>query len=409
MASPPLERTKTPGVYRRGGRYVVRFRDPYGRQRKRFAKTYKEAARLRSALAADVDRGEYRETSRLTLTEYAAEWISTYAGRTSRGLGEGTRDDYRGALEREILPRLGALRLSVVEPRDVKRVAHELAEQGLAPASIKKTIAPLRALLATALEEGLIRSNPAAGVRIALPTPDPGEGEDDERVKALSEEELALVLEALDAEWRPFFEFLFETGLRISEAIEARHRDVDGAWLRVDRRYYRGKVGLPKGRTRRRVPLSRSMAQRLWTMRRDAGPDDLLFASAKGARIDPSNVMSRVLKPAAVAAGLGEWAKTKNGPRAESWVGFHTFRHSRATALFRGVWSEELERYEGGWNAVQVCRFLGHADPGFTLRTYVHLLPEDLPEPLPVGHKWATQAAESGRDAAAAAAVEIAM
>jgi hypothetical protein len=34
-----------------------------------------------------------------------------------------------------------------------------------------------------------------------------------------------------------------------------------------------------------------------------------------------------------------------------------------------------------GWNAVQVQKFLGHADPGFTLRTYVHLLPEDLPEP----------------------------
>jgi hypothetical protein len=32
-----------------------------------------------------------------------------------------------------------------------------------------------------------------------------------------------------------------------------------------------------------------------------------------------------------------------------------------------------------GWNAVQVQRFLGHADPGYTLRTYVHLLPEDLP------------------------------
>jgi hypothetical protein len=29
-----------------------------------------------------------------------------------------------------------------------------------------------------------------------------------------------------------------------------------------------------------------------------------------------------------------------------------------------------------------VQKFLGHSDPGFTLRTYVHLLPGDLPEPL---------------------------
>ena len=56
--------------------------------------------------------------------------------------------------------------------------------------------------------------------------------------------------------------------------------------------------------------------------------------------------------------------------RAESWVGFHTFRHTCATILFRR-----------GWNAVQVQRRLGHHKPSFTLDTYVHLLPEDGPEP----------------------------
>ncbi len=80
--------------------------------------------------------------------------------------------------------------------------------------------------------------------------------------------------------------------------------------------------------------------------------------------------MSRVLKPAAVEAGIGRWIMLEGKRRAETWVGFHTFRHTCATMLFRH-----------GWNAVQVQKFLGHADPGFTLRTYVHLLPEDLPEP----------------------------
>lgn len=285
----------------------------------------------------------------------------------------------------------------MLEPRDVKRLARELSGRGLAPASVKKTIAPLRALLATALEEGLLRSNPSAGVRIALPAAELEEDEN-EHVKALSDDELEQVLAALDDDWRPFVEFLYESGLRISEAVEARHRDVDGAWLRVDRRYYRGTVGLPKGRKRRRVPLSKPMGQRLWTMRRDASPDDLLFASARGARINPSNVMSRVLKPAAVAAGLGAWVETERSRRADTWVGFHTFRHTRATALFRD-----------GWNAVQVQKFLGHADPGFTLRTYVHLLPEDLPEPAAVGHRRATQPAETSRDAESVEFVEVAV
>lgn len=398
MTSLTLERTATPGIYKRGGRYVVTYRDNGGKQRKRFARTLAEARRLKRGLSTDVDRGEYRESSRLTLAEYAAEWIETYTGRRKkRSIGAVTRADYRGALDREIIPALGHLRLTAIEARDVKRLAADLGKRGLAQGSVDKTIAPLRALLATAHEEGLIRSNPAAGVVAQIVRDELNENDEidanDEQVKALTDEERTRLLERIDPTRRPFFEFLFETGLRISEAIEVRHRDVDGEWLRIDRRYYRGRLGLPKGGKRRRVRLSQPMAQTLWTMRRDAKPDDLLFTSAKGARIDPSNLMARVLKPAAVACGLGEIVKGT----PTSWVGFHTFRHSCATALFRGVWNETTERYEGGWNAVQVQKFLGHADPGFTLRTYVHLLPEDLPEPdfgLGVGNKWATEEAE---------------
>jgi integrase len=107
-----------------------------------------------------------------------------------------------------------------------------------------------------------------------------------------------------------------------------------------------------------------------------AGLDDdaLVFTAEQGGRIDQSNLMSRVLKPAAADAAVGEWIETAKGRRAESWVGFHTFRHTAATRLFRG-----------GWHAVAVQKFLGHTDPGFTLRTYVHLLAEDLPE-LPFGN-----------------------
>lgn len=80
--------------------------------------------------------------------------------------------------------------------------------------------------------------------------------------------------------------------------------------------------------------------------------------------------MGCVLKPAAVDAGLGEWIRDGRKLHAETWVGFHTFRHSCATILFHR-----------GWNAVQVQRWLGHHSPSFTLDAYVHLLDEDVPEP----------------------------
>jgi integrase len=124
----------------------------------------------------------------------------------------------------------------------------------------------------------------------------------------------------------------------------------------------------------------------LWIRRTNARPaaEDLVSTSSRGVRIDSSNLMSRVLKPAAVAAGVGPW------------VGFHTFRHTCATALFRR-----------GWNAVQVQRYLGHSDAGFTLRCYVHLLDEDVPQPdfaAAVGNTWATQPTETGRSEVATVA-----
>jgi hypothetical protein len=93
-----LERTATPGIYKRGSRYVVTFRDPLGRQRKRSARTLAEARNLKAELTADVRRGEYRAQSKVTFAEYAPEWIGSYAGRTSRGVREATRDDYRKQL-----------------------------------------------------------------------------------------------------------------------------------------------------------------------------------------------------------------------------------------------------------------------------------------------------------------------
>src|SRR5919201_454463 len=71
-----LVRTSVPGVYKRGNRYVVRYRDPRGKERKRFARTLAEARDLKATLTADVKRGEYRALSRVSFAEYAPTWIA---------------------------------------------------------------------------------------------------------------------------------------------------------------------------------------------------------------------------------------------------------------------------------------------------------------------------------------------
>jgi integrase len=375
-----LVKTGVPGIYRRGGRYVVIVRDPSGKPRKHAAATMKEARATKAALTADVQRGEWRETSRVTFAEFAPQWISTYGGRTSKGIEEHTRRDYQASLETDAIPFFGRTRLTAITAQDVKRYAAHVASRGVSANTVRLAVAPVRCLLADAFEQGLIRSNPVAGLRLSLPATarraSVSETEDDEgEVKALTDVELARFVAALPERWRLLFEFLGETGLRIGEAVELRRRDLDleERWLHVRRRYYRGKIGLPKGRKTRRVRLSVGMADRLHSHVAGLEADELVFTGAQGARIDRANLGRRVLKPAAVEAGLGQWIETPKGKRAKSWVHLHSFRHTAATRLFRG-----------GWNAVQVQRFLGHTDPGFTLRTYVHLLAEDLPE-VPFG------------------------
>jgi integrase len=395
------EATKYPGIFKRGSRYQYIYRDRHGRQRSGSAATLAEARAAKAAATTDVRRGEHRALSRVSFTEYAPMWITTYRGRTARGVGPVTLGQYRKALGldddgkptadgavayfgRMLLTEIGAPELRAyadhvaLRPRRRKRRGDD---GPLSSTTVRLALAPVKALLATAHEDGLIRSNPAAGLRNLLPA-DMARAE--EVVRAMTDEELAGVLTHLPNRWKLFFGFLAETGVRIGEGVEVRWQDINLGthWLSVDRSFYRGRVGLPKGQRTRRVRLSERMARELWTLRKQtkATNDALVFTSEKGQRIDQSNTMSRVLKPAAVAAGVGEW------------VGFHTFRHTCATVLFRS-----------GWNAAQVCRHLGHSDPGFTLRRYVHLLDTDVPEPcildaLSRDSEVATRAAESARD-----------
>ncbi len=114
---------------------------------------------------------------------------------------------------------------------------------------------------------------------------------------------------------------------------------------------------------RRRLRLSEELARALWEHRKQtqARDEDLVFSSATGSWLHAGNLADKVFRPAAVAAKV-------------PWLGFHGFRHTCATALFRE-----------GRNAKQVQAWLGHHSPAFTLETYVHLLPEDLPEPPSLG------------------------
>lgn len=356
LASRSLVRTTTPGVFRRGNAYVVVFRDPSGKQHKRSAPTLAAARTLKAGLNADVTRGEYRQTSNVTFADHWQPWIDSYAGRTSRGFRERTRDDYRRALDAYAAPFFGRMRLAEIEPQHVKTWLRGLADGGLSVSSIRNIFAPLRAMLADAAEDGLIRSNPAAGVRV----PSNAKGADD-RPKVLTEREVQALIEHVPAEHQLLVQIVAETGVRISEALAWTWVDFDGKRLHVRRRLSRGDLGEPKSRFGvRAIPLRQATARALWQHRKTTewnGNNHPLFASETGTALDASNLYHRVLRPARDAAGI-------------EYGGWHRLRHTAATRLI-----------ESGARPDQAQRWLGHHDSAFTVRVYVHPADDDLPDP----------------------------
>ncbi len=394
-----MERTRHPGIYKRGGRYVVSYRHN-GKQRWGSARTLADARRLKRAREVARDSGELDEQTRLRFRRYAEEWIERHHGR--KGFRESTRDDYRRDFRKYAFPyfdeRLGRT-MSQVTPRDVANFVgwlcderaqakhhRELAERDdeearrrgerpdrrrtwpeakrLSDSSVRNVLNPVRACLATAVAEGLIRHNPA--LRVALPhRPDVDELETEE-VRAFSRDELAALLEVAHPRYRLLFRFMAATGVRVSEAIalQWRHLALDGssAHVKIRRAIVRGRVQPPKSKHgRREIPLDHALVSVLRRHRASTEwprDEDLVFPTLAGTPFEPRNLRRRALAPVAEEVGA-------------PWAGFHAFRHTCASMLF-----------ERGANAKQVQRWLGHHSASFTIDTYIHLLSDDLGGPL---------------------------
>jgi integrase len=353
-----LVKTSTPGIYRKGSRFVVVVRDADGKQRKKFCKTLAEARTRRAELIGKAARGEELRESRLTVRAYFDGWIISYAGRTRHGIRENTRLGYREMMEGHVLPALGHVRLSRLRQRHLRELATAMFDKGLSRNTVRLAIAPLRAMLATAVADDEIQANPAVGFR--LPQSPTTVAEEREKAKALTEGELRRLLAAFPERWRLLFELMAHTGLRIGEALalQWQHVDLGRRRVLVRRRWYRGSYAPPKSSYGKRdVPVTERMARQLWELRKQARASDeaLVFPSAAGTPLDLAN-LRKVFAPAAKQAGV-------------PWATFHTLRHTCATLLFLH-----------GYNAKQVQAWLGHHAASFTLDTYVHLLADELPE-----------------------------
>ena len=252
-----------------------------------------------------------------------------------RGAADGTRTIYGNDVEE--LGRWAARYALAPDEIDypwLRRYAAQLAERGLAPRTVARKLAGLRACFRVQVEHGLMESNPAellASPKLPQRLP-----------RALKPADVSALLDRIPASTpleqrdRALFELAYACGLRAEELVDldVGSVDFDGEQVRVE----------GKGGKTRFVPAGehalKAVARYLERARAalDAGTGErALFLSKTGRRLSTSDVRRR----------LRTWARHA---AAQGAVHPHALRHSFATHLL-----------EGGADLRAIQELLGHS------------------------------------------------
>lgn len=230
--------------------------------------------------------------------------------------------------------------LSCATVSDVRLVDAERARTELLKDHSERTVsivlAGLKRMLTWAVKQGMIAENPLKNLGGFVNAPS-------QNRRALNRDEVKTLLEA-SAQYRPLWFTLLCTGLRKSELVQLRWRDLD---LEGGKLYVRPEVA--KTKKARSVPMPSELTDMLSDThrKRNPEPDDHVFLNKAG-RPWRNNLLKR-LKASVRKAGID--------PRG---VDLHGMRYSYGTLLYHnGV---DLKTLQG---------LLGHASFKLTMDTYV--------------------------------------
>jgi integrase len=281
------------------------------------------------------------------LAEYAVTWLDGVRGLVRPR----TYEAYAYRLERHVLPRFGHRRLDEIGVDDILALIGELRESGYSGWSIRSILTPLSRLFSHAVRRDVIAASPISKLDRSER---PAVWKREQRV--LNPAEIARLLDAAPPRYRTLLATAILTGLRQSELLALRWRDVDfdDELIRVRRALDRNRNDVPPKTKHavRDVVLIPALALALQGHRAASGfqgPEDYVFASAAGTPLHWRNLGQRALKPALAEAGIEP-------------MRWHDLRHTFASLLIgRGA------------NVVFTSRQLGHGSSDITLRVYSHL------------------------------------
>jgi integrase len=345
--------------------YRVRWRDPSRRQRARSFQRRADAERFRSTVAADLVRGEYVDpgAGKVAFEEYARRWLEAQTFDPATGEAVALR------LRLHAFPVLGSRPLREVKPSTVQAWLRSLAT--LSPSYQRVIYANVSTIFSAAVDDELITKNPCRATSVRRPRADP------RKVVPWGRDRVRRVRTAMPDRYAIVVTLAAGLGMRQGEVFGLSPDDIDFLRGRVEVRRQvklfagnRQVFALPKGRKTRSVPLPESVRDELaaYLTRFPARGVSLPWEKLTGTPIEVPLLLSTreatalnrnyfntyVWKKALVAADVE--------PTRDN--GCHALRHFYASTLL-----------DAGESIKALSEFLGHADPGFTLRTYTHLMP----------------------------------
>jgi integrase len=287
--------------------------------------------------------------SNATLEEFLVEWWDTYA---VTHLRPNTLETYTTLLDKWIVPYLGTKRLREITRATIDAYAARLRADGAGAPTINRTLGLLQGVFHRAVEWGRLGWNPVVGVRRVAHSRA-------ETIDARAPETVEAIRAELDQQNAALVSVLAYEGLRPAEAYALVWRDVlddrsrPRASLRVQKAISGDEVTTTKSQRGREPELFKPIARELvelYLARGRPSLDTLVFPDSEGGHLRRQNWRRRVWIPAIERAGV-------------SYFRSYDLRHTCATLLM----------YEGR-TLNEVAEHLGHADPGFTARTYAHVM-----------------------------------
>lgn len=324
-----------------------------GQRKTVYGKTRAEVQRKIRAITADAEQGIMPAPERLTVAIYLERWLADDVSR----LDQYTVKNYGINVRLHIVPKLGQIKLALLQPAHVQGLYAAMQASGLAPKTIRNAHGVLRTALGKAVAWGLVPRNVAA-----LASPPKGQSPE---FRTLTVEEAKQLGRATQGNrWAPMLLLALTTGLRQGELLGLKWGDIDpvAGVLQVRRQYERdGTFSTPKASSQRRLDLAPAELRAFEIQREAQGRDrerygdrysdqDLVFATHQGRPLMHRNVF-REFKRLLRKAGLPD-------------IRFHDLRHTNATLMLgQGVHPKVVQER------------LGHSQVGITLNTYSHVLP----------------------------------